>query len=127
MILHQGFVHETVVMGKTTHTTMNKLLHAWNRVDRNKVAAVLSVLPGLGHLYKHHYLQGLGLLLVGNVLVAFIAGLLSLGTLGLSLVLVPIAWFAGVAYSAYMASDEHGHHPWLHVWEYHWRGWFKRS
>lgn len=105
---------------------MNELLHAWKQVDRNKIAAAMSVVPGLGHLYKHHYLQGLGLLVLGNVLILFIAGLLSLGTLGLSLIVVPALWFTGVAYAAYMASDEHGHHPWLHVWEYHWGDLFRR-
>ena len=64
---------------------MHELLNAWNKVDRNKVAAAMSVVPGLGHLYKHHYLQGLGLLVIGNVLILFISGLLSLGTFGLSL------------------------------------------
>jgi len=97
---------------------MNEIMNAWRRVDRNRVAALLSVLPGLGHLYKHHYLQGLGLLVVGNVLVGFLSVLMVLGTFGLSLVLLPAAWIAGVGYSAYMASDEHGHHPWLHVWRY---------
>lgn len=104
---------------------MNELLIAWKRLDRNKAAAAFSLVPGLGHLYKHHYLQGLGLLLVGNVLVGFLAVLLALGTLGLSLILVPAAWFALVAGSAYLASDEHGHHPWLHVWNYHWAEWFR--
>lgn len=103
---------------------MKELVDAWKRVDRNQVAAACSVIPGLGHLYKHHYLQGTGLLIVGNTLVALVAGLMALGTLGLSLLVVPMVWIAGVAYSAYMASDEHGHHPWLHVWDYHWRDWF---
>lgn len=97
---------------------MKEILDAWKTVDRNMVAIVLSVIPGLGHLYKHHYLAGFGILFVGNVLIVFIAGLASLGTLGTSLILVPAAWFAGIACSAYMASDEHGHHPWLHVWRY---------
>lgn len=105
---------------------MKELIDAWKRVDRNKVAAAMSVLPGLGHLYKHHYLQGFGLLLLGNVAIAFVAGLMALGTFGLSLVVVPLVWVAAVGYSAYMASDEHGHHPWLHVWDYHWAEWIRR-
>lgn len=105
---------------------MKELIDVWKRVDRNKLAAAMSVLPGLGHLYKHHYLQGFGLLLLGNIIVVFIAGLMALGTFGLSLVVVPFVWVAGVGYSAYLATDEHGHHPWLHVWDYHWREWFKR-
>jgi hypothetical protein len=99
---------------------MKEILEAWRRVDRNKIAIALSVIPGLGHLYKHHYLAGFGILIVGNILVMFIAGLLVFGTFGASLMLVPAAWVAGIAASAYMASDEHGHHPWLHVWNFHW-------
>ena len=101
---------------------MNELLRAWKRVDRNTIAAGMSVVPGLGHLYKHHYLQGFGLLIVGNIMVGFLAFLLSLGTLGLSLLVLPALWVAAVAYGAYMATDEHGHHPWLHVWKLHLRG-----
>lgn len=106
---------------------MKELIDAWKNVDRNKVAALLSVIPGLGHLYKHHYLAGFGILIVGNVLMAFVTGLLSFATLGMSLIIVPAMWFAGVAYSAYMATDEHGHHPWLHVWEYRWTHFRGRS
>ena len=102
--------------------TMKELIAAWKTVDRNKIATALSVIPGLGHLYKHHYLAGFGILTAGNVLMLFIAGLATFGTLGVSLIVVPLIWFGGVAGSAYMASDEHGHHPWLHVWEYHWAG-----
>lgn len=105
---------------------MKEILEAWRRVDRDKLAVALSVIPGLGHLYKHHYLAGFGILIVGNILVAFISGLLVFGTLGSSLLLIPAAWFAGIAASAYMASDEHGHHPWLHVWNYHWADFIQR-
>ena len=106
---------------------MNEILEAWKRVDRNKVAAIMSVIPGLGHLYKHHYLAGFSILIAGNVLIGFVSVLMVLGTFGLSLILVPAAWLAGIAYSAYMASDEHGMHPWLHVWEYHWADFFHRN
>ena len=106
---------------------MKELIDAWKRVDRNKIAIVLSVIPGLGHLYKHHSLAGFGILTLGNILVGFIAGLMAFGTLGISLLVVPAVWLASVATSAYMASDEHGHHPWLHVWQYHWTGFLHRT
>ena len=99
---------------------MKELIDAWKQVDRNKVAALLSVFPGLGHLYKHHYLAGLGIMTAGNVLMVFVALWLSFATLGLALIVVPAAWFAGIAYSAYFATDDHGMHPWLHVWKYRW-------
>lgn len=105
---------------------MKELIDAWKNVDRNKVAMAMSVVPGLGHLYKHHYLAGFGMLTIGNVLVLFVSLLLGMATLGFSVIVVPAAWIAGVALSAYYASDEHGHHPWLHVWEYHWAEFFHR-
>lgn len=101
---------------------MKELYEAWKHVDRNVVAAAMSLVPGLGHLYKHHYLAGFGILVMGNVLIGFVAVLMALGTFGASLLLVPMLWITAVGWSAYMATDEHGHHPWLHVWEYHWSG-----
>lgn len=97
---------------------MKELIDAWKQVDRNKIAALLSVVPGLGHLYKHHYASALGIMIPGNTLMVFVAVWLSFATLGLSLILVPAVWFAAVAGSAYYATDEHGMHPWLHVWNY---------
>lgn len=97
---------------------MKELFDAWKQVDRNKVAALLSVFPGLGHLYKHHYLAGLGIMTAGNAMMVFVTLWLSFATLGLALIVVPLAWFAGIAASAYYATDEHGKHPWLHVWDY---------
>ena len=99
---------------------MKELYEAWKSVDRNKIAMLLSVIPGLGHLYKHHYLSGFGIMIAGNALMVFVTCLLAFATLGIALIVVPALWVAGVAYSAYMASDEHGMHPWLHVWKYRW-------
>lgn len=97
---------------------MKELLDAWKQVDRNKVAALLSVVPGLGHLYKHHYVAGFAVLTAGNLLMIFVALWLAIATLGLALIVVPACWWAGIAASAYFATDEHGAHPWLHVWDY---------
>jgi hypothetical protein len=85
-------------------------------VDRDEVAALLSIIPGAGHLYKHHYGAGLGILLLGNALVAFVSGLMALATLGLSLIIVPTAYLGLVAWSAYTLPDWHGHHHYLHPW-----------
>ena len=79
---------------------MKELFDAWKEVDRNKVAALLSVFPGLGHLYKHHYMAAAGIMTAGNVLMLFVALWLSIATLGLSLIVVPALWFAGIAGSA---------------------------
>lgn len=89
---------------------MKELSDAEKTVDRNKIAVLWSLIPGLGHIYKHHFLAGLGILIAGNVLVVFSAATLTLTTLGFSLIFVPAVWGAYVAYSAYMASDRHGPH-----------------
>ena len=86
------------------------------KVDRNLVALALSIIPGAGHLYKHHYAAGLGILIGGNLLVVFASILLSLATAGLSLVLIPLLYWPGVAASAYYLPDWHGKHHWLHPW-----------
>jgi hypothetical protein len=95
---------------------MNEFLKAWRSVDRNNVALLLSVIPGAGHLYKHHYASGLGILIGGNILMVFVATLLSFATLGISLILVPLVYWLAVGAAAYAAPDWHGHHHWLHPW-----------
>jgi hypothetical protein len=95
---------------------MKELIDALRLVDRNKVAAILSVLPGAGHIYKHHYLSGFTILVAGNALMVFAAVLMTLGTFGVSLLLVPVVYFAAVAYAAYSLPDWHGRHHFLHPW-----------
>ena len=86
------------------------------RVDRDAVAALLSLIPGAGQLYKHHYAEGFGLLIGGNLLAIFVSLLLSLGTFGVSLVVIPLGYIGVVAASAYNAPDWHGRHHWMHPW-----------
>lgn len=81
--------------------------------DRNQVAAYLSIVPGLGHLYKHHYLLGFGILTAGNLFAAFVTSLLALATFGFALVLVPVFYLAMVATSAYCIEDWHHRHTTL--------------
>lgn len=95
---------------------MNELLQVLRSIDRNKVALGLSVIPGAGHLYKHHYGSGFGILIGGNVLIVFAALLLGLATFGVSLVLVPLVYIGAVAAAAYYLPDWHGHHHYLHPW-----------
>ncbi len=76
--------------------------------DRNTIAAVLSLIPGLGHIYKGH--KGLGvLLLLGWPLAVWVGVLLSLATLGSGL-LIPILYWGFVAVDAYNESDRRKHH-----------------
>jgi hypothetical protein len=86
---------------------MNEIGNAINQVDRNKIALILSILPGAGHLYKRHIGSGLAILIGGNSLIIFCAVWLSLATLGLSLVVVPILWIGGIAWSAFLLPDLH--------------------
>ena len=88
----------------------SETLQAMKRADRNKVALIASVIPGAGHILKGY--KGLGAaLLAGNILMVFAAAWLSIATLGLSLLLVPLAWFAAVGASAYLIPDRTGHTP----------------
>ncbi|MEI8038347.1 MAG: hypothetical protein WCJ14_08145 [Verrucomicrobiota bacterium] len=96
---------------------MNESIPAITTEDRNRIAALLSLLPGLGHLYKHHYLAGVSLLIAGNIMTGFVAVLMALGTFGLSILLIPSAYIAAVAAAAYALPDWHGHHHYLHPWK----------
>ena len=96
--------------------TLSELNEAWSHADRNKLAAIFSIIPGAGHLYKHHYIGGLAILTGGNLLMVFVAAWLSFATMGLSLILVPVTYMAVVAASAYYAEDRHGAHHMLHPW-----------
>jgi hypothetical protein len=62
-------------MDSTLHIAMKEIFQAWKSVDRNQIAAILSVVPGLGHLYKHHYLAGFGIMIAGNAMMVFITSL----------------------------------------------------
>ena len=95
---------------------MNESITAMNSEDRDKIAALLSLLPGLGHLYKHHYVAGVSLLIGGNIMTGFVAVLMALGTLGLSILMIPTVYIAAVAASAYALPDWHGRHHFLHPW-----------
>jgi len=95
---------------------MNESIPLMNPQDRNQIAALLSILPGLGHLYKHHYISGIGLLVGGNIMTGFVSVLMALGTFGLSILIIPALYIAAVAASAYALPDWHGRHHYLHPW-----------
>lgn len=88
----------------------SETLQALRHADRNKIALLASVVPGAGHILKGHRTLG-ATLLVGNIVVTFIAAWLAMATIGLSLVVVPVLWFGGVALSAYLLPDRTGHTP----------------
>jgi hypothetical protein len=75
----------------------------------NEIAALLSLVPGLGHIYKGHYEMGLFLMFLGMPIAIFVGIISILGTAGLSL-LFPIGCWAALAYDAYRKNDRRHHH-----------------
>lgn len=70
---------------------------------RDLAAALMSVIPGLGHIYKGHRLTG-ALLMLGGVFALFACGLVATATAGFGLLLLPLYW-AGVAMQVYWLED----------------------
>jgi apolipoprotein N-acyltransferase len=58
------------------------------------VAVLLSMLPGLGHIYKGHKVIGLILIFFGTPFAIGIALLIATGTAGFGIGLLPIYWIA---------------------------------
>ena len=70
---------------------------------RDGIALVLSVVPGLGHIYKNHRLTG-ALLMAGAVLALFAVSVAATATAGFGLLLLPLYW-AGVMLHVYFLED----------------------
>jgi TM2 domain-containing membrane protein YozV len=70
----------------------------------NDIAALLSIIPGLGHIYKGHYGAGFGWMLLGMPLAFWVGILLGLATAGVGL-LFPLACWAGLVFDAYNKKD----------------------
>ena len=67
------------------------------------VAVMLSVVPGLGHVYKGYKLLGL-LFVIGAFFAILLGGLAATATAGFGLALIPIYWF-GVMFHVYGIQD----------------------
>lgn len=78
----------------------------------NKIALLLSIVPGLGHIYKGHGAAGFFWMLIGMPLAVWVGILLGLATAGIGL-FVPIACWVGVAIDAYYERDLRGRRHWL--------------
>ena len=74
----------------------------------NEIAAVLSIVPGLGHIYKGHYEAGLLWMFLGMPFAIWIGIILSLPTAGLGL-LFPILCWVALAWNAYNEKDRRHH------------------
>jgi hypothetical protein len=70
---------------------------------RDKVAVALSVVPGLGHIYKGHRLSG-ALYMLGALFAVFAAMVASTATAGFGILLLPLYWL-GVMLQVYFLDD----------------------
>lgn len=70
---------------------------------RDKVAMCLSVIPGLGHIYKGQRLLGV-LLMIGSVFAGFACLLAGFASAGWGTLLLPLYWI-GVMMHAFWADD----------------------
>jgi len=74
-------------------------------MNRDLTAAYLSVIPGLGHLYKHQYRTGILIMTVGNIIAWLVIGLSAFATFLASAIVGPVLWIGWAAYDAYCAKD----------------------
>lgn len=70
---------------------------------RDTISAILSVVPGLGHIYKGHKLLG-AVLMLGSLFAIFACVVAATATAGWGMLLLPLYW-AGVMLHAYWAED----------------------
>jgi hypothetical protein len=70
---------------------------------RDVAAVVMSVIPGLGHIYKGYRLTG-ALYMLGAFFAVFAAAVASTATAGFGLLLLPLYW-AGVMLQVYWLED----------------------
>ncbi len=73
------------------------------------VAVMLSVIPGLGHVYKGYKLLGL-VFVIGAVVAVLLSALAATATAGFGLALIPIYWFA-VMFHVYGIEDRISEKP----------------
>ena len=71
--------------------------------QRDKIAALLSIVPGAGHYFKGHRLAGFAFLF-GTVPAVYVAFVGALPTIGIGFLLAPLYWVC-VAAQAYWIED----------------------
>jgi len=75
-------------------TAATGLLHTAEGQASDMVAVMLSIVPGLGHIYKGYRLIGLLLIFLGTPIALGLALLIATGTAGFGFFLLPIYWLA---------------------------------
>ena len=73
------------------------------------MAILLSIIPGLGHIYKGHYEAGLLWMFLGMPLAIWIGILLGLATAGIGLLFQILCWVE-LAWDAYNEKNRRHHH-----------------
>ena len=73
----------------------------------NLIAAVSSIIPGLGHIYKGHVKTGVGILIISPFFI-WAALLFGFATLGIGLFL-PFAYLFVVGWHAYFIENQRKH------------------
>lgn len=58
------------------------------------IAVLLSVMPGLGHIYKGHKFIGMALIFAGTPMAVGLALLIATGTAGFGIAMLPVYWLA---------------------------------
>jgi len=77
-----------------TPTPATGLLQTAEGQASDMVAVMLSIVPGLGHIYKSYRLIGLLLIFFGTPMAVALALLIATGTAGFGFFLLPIYWIA---------------------------------
>ena len=77
-----------------TPTPATGLLETAEGQASDMVAVMLSIVPGLGHIYKGYRLIGLLLMFFGAPMAVGLALLIATGTAGFGFFLLPIYWIA---------------------------------
>lgn len=85
------------------HTGYQRLRDEPLGSGRDMAAVLMSIIPGLGHIYKGHHLTG-ALFLLGGIFAILAAGVAATFTAGFGLLLLPLYW-AGVMLQVFWLED----------------------
>ncbi len=95
--------------------TLSTPLSKEEKHANNEIAALLSIVPGMGHIYKGHYEAGFLWMFLGMPLAIWIGILFGLATAGIGLIF-PILCWVGLAWDAYNEKDRRHHHHLTSAW-----------
>jgi hypothetical protein len=85
---------ESTQQSLSSPTAATGMLETAEGKASDMVAVLLSILPGLGHIYKGYRLIGVLLIFAGTPIAVGLALLIATGTAGFGFFLLPIYWIA---------------------------------